>query len=67
MSSSFGALPVRTWASFQPRFQVSITEVFNPCPAFGLWVWQASPARKTWGYCPSRESSNAVVRRWPIS
>ena len=24
-------------------------DTFMPCPAFGLWVWQASPAMKTRG------------------
>ena len=46
-------------------------ETFIPCPAFGLWVWQASPAMNTLGsrvaISSSGTSSNLSVSRWPIS
>jgi hypothetical protein len=46
-------------------------ETFMPCPAFGLWVWQASPAMNTLGsrvaISPSGTSSNLSVSRWPMS
>ena len=46
-------------------------ETFIPCPALGLWVWQASPAMNTLGSgvetSASATSSNLSVRRWPIS
>ena len=38
-----------TAASFQPRLKASCIEKFMPCPAFGLCVWQASPAMNTRG------------------
>ena len=38
-----------TEASFQPRLKASCMETFMPWPAFGLWVWQASPAMNTLG------------------
>ena len=39
----------RTEASFQPRLKASCMETFMPWPAFGLCVWQASPAMNTRG------------------
>ena len=39
----------RTAASFHPRLKASCIETFMPWPAFGLWVWQASPAMNTRG------------------
>ena len=38
-----------TDASFHPELKPSCIETFMPCPAFGLCVWQASPAMNTCG------------------
>jgi hypothetical protein len=66
------ARPVSTEISFQPRLKVSPIDTFMPWPAFGLWVWQASPASITrvargWPTDPAGTSSNLSVSRWPIS
>ena len=65
------ALPPETDASFQPRLKLSCMDTFMPCPAFGLWVWQASPAMKTRGErvptSSSGTSSNLSQSLWPIS
>ena len=51
----------RTAASFHPRLNASCMETFMPCPAFGLWVWQASPAMKTRGRSFLRRVLRQVV------
>ena len=37
------------YSKIQPRLNASCIETFMPCPALGLWVWQASPAMKMRG------------------
>jgi hypothetical protein len=70
-SSSGLAVPRRTAASFQPRFQVSLIDTFMPWPALALWVWHASPAMNTRGTrvagSVTATSSNLSHSRWPIS
>ena len=67
--SSGLATPLRTAASFQPRFHASAIETFMPWPALALCVWQASPAMNTRGgrSAPPARRRSASQRRWPIS
>jgi len=46
-----------TDASFHPRLKPSCIDTFMPWPAFGLWVWQASPAMNTRGKRVATSSS----------